>query len=79
MFKYVDTGKKNAKGESIYKRKRIFRRCTKHLRYLSEEQHGEIVNAFKLFDKDKSGSIDVGELRDAMKALGVFLKKEDVK
>ena len=79
MYKYVDTGKKNAKDESIVKRKRIFRRCTKLKRYLSKEQHEEIEYAFKLFDKDRSGSIDVGELRDAMKALGVFLKKEDVR
>ena len=39
----------------------------------------EINNAFFLFDKDRSGSIDVTELRDAMKALGVFLKKEEIK
>jgi Ca2+-binding EF-hand superfamily protein len=32
-----------------------------------------------LFDKDKSGSIDVNELKDAMKALGIFLKKEEVR
>ena len=39
----------------------------------------EIDNAFHLFDKDRSGSIDVNELKDAMKALGIFLKKEEVK
>ena len=39
----------------------------------------EIDNAFSLFDKDNSNSIDVTELRDAMKALGIFLKKEEVK
>jgi len=32
-----------------------------------------------LFDKDKSGSIDVVELKDAMKALGIFLRKDEVK
>ena len=39
----------------------------------------EIDNAFHLFDKDRSGSIDVNELKDAMKALGIFLKKEEVR
>ena len=32
-----------------------------------------------MFDKDMSGSIDVVELKDAMKALGVFLKKEEIR
>ena len=32
-----------------------------------------------MFDKDRSGSIDINELKDAMKALGIFLKKEEVK
>lgn len=51
----------------------------KKIKILTEEQKEEIDNAFIIFDKDKSGSIDIGELKDAMKALGVFLKKEDVK
>ena len=49
------------------------------VKQLTEEQKEEIDNAFLLFDKDKSGSIDVNELKDAMKALGIFLKKEEVK
>ena len=32
-----------------------------------------------MFDKDKSGNIDVSELKEAMKALGVFLRKDEVK
>lgn len=32
-----------------------------------------------MFDRDNSGSIDVVELKDAMKALGVFLKKEEIR
>ena len=32
-----------------------------------------------MFDKDQSGSIDVVELKDAMKALGVFLNKDEIR
>ena len=46
---------------------------------LSEEQKEEIDSAFLMFDKDKSGSIDVNELKDAMKALGIFLNKAEVR
>lgn len=31
--------------------------------------------AFYLFDKDKSNTIDLNELKDAMKALGIYLSK----
>ena len=61
------------------KRKKIIKKITKKIKYLTEEQIEEIDNAFHLFDKDHSGSIDVGELKDAMKALGVYLKKDEVK
>ena len=66
-------------GEKKTKRKRIVKKTIKMIKILTEEQKEEIDNAFIIFDKDKSGSIDVGELKDAMKALGIFLKKEDVK
>ena len=79
MFKFVDTGLSDKKGERIFKRKRVFRKYITEKRYLSSEQKQEIDFAFFLFDKDRSGSIDVTELRDAMKALGIFLKKEEVK
>ena len=46
---------------------------------LTKEQVDEIKSAFELFDKDHSGTIDVNELRDAMKALGIYLKRDDVK
>ena len=47
-------------------------------KFLSEEQYEEVKQCFSLFDKDGNGSIDAKELKDAMKALGVFLKKEEV-
>eukprot|EP00949_MAST-11_sp_MAST-11-sp1_P001770 g1770.t1 len=37
---------------------------------LSEEQILEFKEAFRLFDKDGGGSIDVDELKEAMEALG---------
>jgi hypothetical protein len=61
------------------KRVKIIKKIVKMQKELTEEQKEEIDNAFLLFDKDKSGSIDVNELKDAMKALGIFLKKEEVK
>ena len=61
------------------KRKKVIKKTCKKIKDLTEEQKEEIDNAFLLFDKDKSGSIDVNELKDAMKALGIFLKKEEVR
>lgn len=61
------------------KRVKVVKKTVRMQKELTEEQKEEIDNAFLLFDKDKSGSIDVNELKDAMKALGIFLKKEEVK
>ena len=61
------------------KRKRVIKQTLKKIKVLTEEQREEIDNAFLLFDKDKSGSIDVNELKDAMKALGIYAKKDEVK
>ncbi|NWX30574.1 CETN1 protein, partial [Notiomystis cincta] len=44
-----------------------------------EEQQREIREAFGLFDTDGSGSIDVRELKVAMRALGFEPKKEEIK
>jgi centrin-1 len=46
---------------------------------LSEEQLQEIREAFDLFDTDGSGTIDMRELKTAMKALGFESTKEDVR
>jgi len=46
---------------------------------LSEEQKQEIREAFDLFDADGSGTIDVKELKVAMRALGFEPKKEEIK
>ena len=43
----------------------------------TDEQIEEIREAFNLFDKDGSGSIDYKELRNAMRELGFETKKED--
>lgn len=46
---------------------------------LTNEEVNEIKEAFALFDKDQSGNIDVLELKDAMKALGIYMNKEQSK
>lgn len=56
------------------RKKKIIRRVKKH-KALSEEEVKEIYAAFELFDKDKSGTIDSHELKDAMKALGIYVNK----
>lgn len=77
LFKYVEDGY-DKWGDPIIKWKRVFKKITKETRYLSKEQNEEIKQCFCLFDKDGSGSINLKELKDAMKALGVFLKKDEV-
>ena len=61
------------------KKYRKVKRRVKKKRELTAEQLDEIKQAFDLFDKDGSNTIDVNELRDAMKALGIYLKKDAVK
>ena len=46
---------------------------------LSSEQKQEIREAFDLFDLDGSGTIDVKELKVAMRALGFEPKREELK
>ena len=46
---------------------------------LSVEEYKEIEDAFLLFDKDGSGTIDVGELKDALRVLGVNLNLNETR
>ncbi|KAM5136602.1 centrin-1 [Callospermophilus lateralis] len=46
---------------------------------LTEDQKQEVREAFDLFDADGSGTIDVKELKVAMRALGFEPKKEELK
>ena len=45
---------------------------------LTKHEEEEIKAAFNMFDKDGSGNIDVNEMREAMRALSVFLTKDQV-
>ena len=67
------------KDDDPNKRKKRVRRIIKQKKILTCEEVKEIKDAFDLFDKDGSESIDVGELKDAMKALGIHLDKTQVK
>eukprot|EP00812_Abedinium_dasypus_P008310 NODE_2080_length_999_cov_206.361229.p1 GENE.NODE_2080_length_999_cov_206.361229~~NODE_2080_length_999_cov_206.361229.p1 ORF type:complete len:199 (-),score=79.93 NODE_2080_length_999_cov_206.361229:311-907(-) len=46
---------------------------------LDEEQVEELKEAFNLFDTEQAGTIDVRELKAALRALGFEVKKEDVR
>merc|ERR1712087_360522 len=46
---------------------------------LNDNQKMELKEAFELFDTDNSGTIDMKELRAAMKALGYDAQKEELK
>lgn len=61
------------------KRKKKIRRTAFEKRKLTKEEVSEIKHAFSLFDKDGSESIDVAELKDAMKALGIHFDKNQIK
>lgn len=45
---------------------------------LSEDQRQELREAFDLFDANKTGSIDLHELKVLMRALGFDVKKPEV-
>eukprot|EP01083_Nonionella_stella_P034740 94990_1 len=46
---------------------------------MSQEEMQEVKEAFNLFDTDNSGTIDVKELKAAMRALGFEVKKEEIR
>jgi len=46
---------------------------------LTEDQKAEIREAFDLFDTDGSGTIDIKELKVAMRALGFDTTKEELR
>ncbi|CAI2376087.1 unnamed protein product [Moneuplotes crassus] len=62
----------NGKGKKI-------RKYIKAKSRLTSEQVREIKEAFRLFDRDNSNSIDVAELRDAMKALGIPMTRSELR
>ena len=45
---------------------------------MSEDQKQELREAFELFDANKTGSIDLHELKVLMRALGFDVKKPEV-
>ncbi len=45
---------------------------------LSEDQKQELREAFELFDANKTGTIDLHELKVLMRALGFDVKKPEV-
>ena len=56
------------------------KKCIRHERKKKDvtiEECTEILKVFKLFDKDNSGNIDSSELKDAMRALGIYVSKEN--
>uniref|UniRef100_A0A7S2S1T6 EF-hand domain-containing protein n=1 Tax=Mucochytrium quahogii TaxID=96639 RepID=A0A7S2S1T6_9STRA len=55
------------------------RRQKKGKQVLDEEQMEELKEAFNLFDTDSSGTIDVRELKAAMRALGFIVKKAEIR
>eukprot|EP00039_Didymoeca_costata_P020255 m.340634 g.340634 ORF g.340634 m.340634 type:complete len:170 (+) comp19432_c0_seq1:258-767(+) len=47
-------------------------------RALTEEQEAEVAEAFTLFDANKDGKLDYYQLKVAMRALGIEVKKREV-
>ncbi len=59
-----------------YKKTAIIR---KKIQSLTDEQKEEIKVAYELFDTNDSGTIDMKELKVAVRALGFELSKEQIK
>lgn len=58
------------------KRKKRVIRHERRKKGLTNEEVTEIIKVFTLFDKDGSGEIDSNELKDAMRALGIYTNVE---
>lgn len=56
----------------------IFLYGTKVKAELTEDQKQELREAFELFDANKTGTIDLHELKVLMRALGFDVKKPEV-
>jgi Ca2+-binding EF-hand superfamily protein len=52
--------------------------CQQNKPELTEDQKQELREAFELFDSDKTGYIDLHELKVLMRALGFDVKKPDI-
>ena len=76
-YKFEDVERPD--GKIVKKRYKVVRRPRQEYVWLTREEKREIGVIFNTFDKDKSGSIEVGELRDAMKALGLKMDKDQIK
>ena len=76
-YKFEDVEKPD--GRIVKKRYKVVKRPRQEYVWLTREEKREIGVIFNTFDKDKSGSIEVGELRDAMKALGLKMDKDQIK
>ena len=60
------------------KRKRVIKKHQTQKVVLTKEEVIEIESTFHMFDKDGNQNIDVHELKDAMKALGLNRTKDDI-
>ena len=66
--------KPTGKGKTVTKT--TFETKTYEKNGLTEDEVMEIKEAFDLFDTDKSGEIDVGELKQALQNLGIDAKNQ---
>lgn len=76
-FKYVEEVQED--GTIRVKRKRVVRRQVQDTVFLTKEEVREIEIIFNTFDADNSGNIEISELKNAMKALGMNKSKEELK
>ena len=65
--------------ESTKKRRKKVTTTKKVAVHLSNEEMSEIKEAFDLFDQDGSNCIDIAELKQAMRALGLHASRQAVK